>query len=459
MKIQPGTWMPSAQADRILHKALALLSQLGIAVPEEPLQARAEQAGFSVSHGRVTLPEGALRRYLETLRTAAYPPPSRRLGGKIGIYASRLGADEGEATYFTRETLARQTQLCQALAERYGIEANAPGYAHDVPGALESLHKYMVSCLWCGHGDPEPSSALSADWLFPMAEAMGSPIRRLPAFPPSPLTLAGSSVLSIVRHAERLDSAYVYTMSMMGISTPMSVTDGFAVNLAETLGCAYLLHAMTGLRVDIRPNLLPFDLRTMGLSFGSPEKFLLERMAADLYAQLLGEEVSYRSTNVHTLAKRCGAQSCFERGSLMTAGCLQGARYFYCIGSLALDEIFSPLQLIVDLEMMRQLETLIAGLEEAEDEEEDLTAYVREHLQGGFLNTDRTLDHYDMVKSGGIFDRSSLAQWQQNGCRDALEAAREQLGSLEAQPCEKKITPEQERALNDIYAAAERALA
>ena len=55
--------MPSAQADRILHKALALLSQLGIAVPEEPLQARAEQAGFSVSHGRVTLPEGALRRY------------------------------------------------------------------------------------------------------------------------------------------------------------------------------------------------------------------------------------------------------------------------------------------------------------------------------------------------------------------------------------------------------------
>ena len=66
---------------------------------------------------------------------------------------------------------------------------------------------------------------------------------------------------------------------------------------------------------------------------------------------------------MHTLAKRCGAQSCFERGSLMTAGCLQGARYFYCIGSLALDEIFSPLQLIVDLEMMRQLETLIAGLE------------------------------------------------------------------------------------------------
>ena len=77
--------MPSAQADRILHKALALLSQLGIAVPEEPLQARAEQAGFSVSHGRVTLPEGALRRYLESLRTAAYPPPSRRLGGEIGI--------------------------------------------------------------------------------------------------------------------------------------------------------------------------------------------------------------------------------------------------------------------------------------------------------------------------------------------------------------------------------------
>ena len=207
--------------------------------------------------------------------------------------------------------------------------------------------------------------------------------------------------------------------------------------------------------MDIRPNLLPFDLRTMGLSFGSSEKFLLERMAADLYAQILDEKLSYRSTNVHTLAKQCGAQSCFERGSLMTAGCLYGARRFYCIGSLALDEVFSPLQLIVDLEMMRQLEKMLVGFEEPEEDYlQDFVEYVRDHLQSGFINTDGTLDNYEMVGNGGIFDRSSLAQWLEGGCRDALDSARELLESVEKHSYEKRVSPEQERALDDIYASA-----
>ena len=460
MKIRRGSLIEPAWAEEILAKALRLLSEIGIALPEEALQEQAKKAGLTVpANGRVTLSSSQVLEYLKTLRTENDLKPSDRLSGKIGIYASRLAGEGTETDFFTRQTLIRQTQICQAVADRYGIEANAPGYAHDVPGELESLHKYWVSCLWCGHGDPEPSSALSADYLFPMADVMGTPLRRLPAFPPSPLTLAGSSVHSIVKHARQLESAYVYAMSLMGISTPMSVTDGFAVNLAETMGCAYLLHVITGLRVDIRPNLLPFDLRTMGLSFGSPEKFLLEQMAADLYAQILDEEVSYRSTNVHTLAKRCGAQSCFERGSLMTAGCLYGARRFYCIGSLALDEVFSPLQLIVDLEMMHQLEKMIGGLEEPQEEEEiDFVSYIRENLHGGFVNTDKTLDFYSMIGAGGIFDRSSFAQWQETGCRDALDAAQDLLSGFEKQTAEKRVSPQQEQELAKIYEAAEKQL-
>lgn len=454
MKTQRGSFLPPVQADEILSKALRLLEEIGIAVPEEPLAMRYAAAGFGLHSGRIRIPAHKARAYLETLAGETPPDPGTHLTGKIGIYASRLDDGNGNAPYFTHQTLTQQTQLCQAFATRYGFEANAPGYAHDVPQELESLHKYWVSCLWCGHGDPEPSSEMSADFLFPMCEVMGAPLRRLPAFPPSPLALAGSSVASIVTHADKLDSAYVYAMSMLGISTPMSITDGFAVNLAETLGCAYLLNALTGVRVDIRPNLLPFDLRTMGLSFGSPEKFMLERMAADLYAQILGQDFSYRSTNIHTLAKQCGIQSCFERGALMAMGCIQGARRFYCIGSLALDEIFSPLQLAVDLEMMRELEKSVIGFEESEESPDDLVAYVQENLQGGFLNTDLTLDAYELIGSGGIFDRTSLAQWLSGGSRDALEGARELLASVEKQEAVKQVSAEQERTLGEIYAAA-----
>lgn len=447
------------KAEQILDRALLLLEKVGIAVPEEALRERILKKGLIANNDRILLPRAEVLRYLKTLHIANQDFPATRLTGKVGIYASRWAEPDGSLRYLTHDTLVQQTRFCQALAEQYGFEANAPGYAHDVPYALESLHKYWISCLWCGKGDPEPSSTISADYLFEMAEVMGSPIRRLPLFPPSPLMLAGSSVQSVIKHASKLESAYVYTMSMMGITTPMSITDGFAVNLAETLGCAYLVHAVTGIRVDIRPNLLPFDLRRMSLGYGSVEKFMLELMSAELYAELFHEEFSYRSTNVHTMAKRCSIQSCFERGSLMAMGILYGAKRFYCIGSLALDEIFSPLQLIVDLQMMRQLERTLTGFQEPDGCSDDVVSYVRDNLRGGFINTDLTLDGYKIIGDSGIFDRSALSQWLEGDRHDALDNARAVWEALNKQEdSEKHVTPEQDHALAAVYASACREL-
>ena len=99
MNMQRGSFLPPARAEEILNKALKLLAEIGIALPEDSLQKKASKAGLSVVNGRVALSKDAVVRYLETLRTEEYPQPSCRLSGKIGIYASRLDSGERKADY------------------------------------------------------------------------------------------------------------------------------------------------------------------------------------------------------------------------------------------------------------------------------------------------------------------------------------------------------------------------
>lgn len=456
MRPQKGDFISSDKGEQILNGALSLLSQVGLLIPEAPVRDALQRSGILLEGNRVHIPASTALAYLDFLRqgepAASVATPG--LSGKIGIYANRYETlDRAETPLFTQATLVSHAQFCQACGARYGFAANVPGYAHDVPFALESLHKYMVSALWCDVADPEPSSLLSTRYLFDMAEVLGQPLTRLPVFPASPLSLAGSSVQALLEHHHRLQSAYVYAMPMLGITTPMEIAQGFAMGLAEVLGSACLLHQATGLRVDIRPNLIPFDLRALNPSFGSPEKFLLELAAADLYAYLLQTPLNYRSTNIHTMAKTCGVQSVFEKASLMSLGAAHGARYFYCLGALALDEVFSPLQLILDAEMMTQIGATLAPLP-TEDLPDDFVAYAQAHLQHGFLNTDLTLDNYGIVRSAGLFDRSTYAQWTQGERRDILDRAAQTARDLMAVPATPKLPPEKAAALAGIYARA-----
>jgi hypothetical protein len=56
----------------------------------------------------------------------------------------------------------------------------------------------------------------------------------------------------------------------------------------------------------------------------------------------------------------------------MALGAFLGARHFSCAGTLSLDEIFSPVQLLVDCEMRDWVQRAIQGVwlgEEAVDDE------------------------------------------------------------------------------------------
>lgn len=454
--------MNEDRAAEILEGALRLLEQVGLAVPPSPmnLAGKLEQVGFSLRNGRLRISRQQATAYLERLRAreAKQQPvaPDGPLTGMVSIYANRVERLDGAVYPFTARELEQWAAFCHRCGQRYGFADNVPGYASDIPGELESLHKYWVSARYCTEAPLEPSSSLSAQYMLEMAEVLGVEERRYPAFPASPLSFSGGSLESVVACAPQLDSAYVYAMSMLGVTTPMAVSEGFAVNLAEVLGCAVALHHLTGLEVDIRPNLIPFDFRACVASFGSPEKFQLEWMAAQLYAHLMERPVAYASTNIHTYAQHSGAQAAFEKGWMMAAGMMLGARRFYCIGTIAMDEVFSPVQLVWDAEMMRQLETLRQGLP-LEAPSDDFLDTVEEGLAEGFMGMEQTLENYPMIAPGFIFSREGLAAWQAGVQKDALEKAREVAHQLAEEPAEELLAPDKAAELEAIYLRATRA--
>jgi len=129
--------------------------------------------------------------------------------------------------------------------------------------------------------------------------------------------------------------------------------------------------------------------------------------------------------NIHTLAKLPGPQAAAEKASTMTVGALLGATEFHCAGTLSLDEIFSSIQFIADLEVKDHVQRLVRGLETGCDADATV-ADVREGLKGGFMGTERTLDRYrDLYWHPRLFERRFLGPWRSASSPTFNQLARE----------------------------------
>ncbi|HEY5582972.1 MAG TPA: trimethylamine methyltransferase family protein [Ruminiclostridium sp.] len=462
-KLYKGKYFKAEDVEKILSGACDILSSIGVRVVNERALKKLEELGFEIKAGRVVINQKQTRSFLTDIRarlTRQEVPEIQKgkstFDGMVSIYSYNYERPEdGQILPFDTSALTSMAQFVEKCSQRYGFGTGVPGYPCDVPPALESLIKYKIAAENCHDGWPlEPTSMLAAKYMFEMAEIMEKPMRRLPVFIASPLCLGGDSFDIVFEYKEKLESVYVFSMPTLGVTTPLSVSMAFAMDLAEVLGGALLVHELTGLPVDIKPNVFPFDLRAFNIGFGSPEKFIFECMSADFSAQLLQTPLEYRSTNIHTWAKKAGIQAAVEKGTLMMAGAMNGARKFYSIGTLSLDEVFSPIQLILDLEIMQHVAKLIKGFE-VEELPENFTSIIKEGLERGFISSDLTLDcHEDYIWYSKLFERTSFNKWANSSKKDVTEIIREEVKKINQQDVKYILDAQKARALNEIYKLA-----
>jgi trimethylamine:corrinoid methyltransferase-like protein len=239
------------------------------------------------------------------------------------------------------------------------------------------------------------------------------------------------------------------------------------MNLADTLAVSMLLNAYDE-AIDVSPAGqvgLPVDFRSACWAWGSPRKHLYDWLRARVLPVLCGVEMpryAVSSTLLETSSSAIDFQAGMEKLCTCLMGARQGCRHFGGLGHLCVDDLYSPAQFVIDVEIVRYVRELIESFTPHADVFSTEGLY--ELCRACALGEDEFISHPDTVMkirsilpSEGLIRREKLPSWLAHG-RLLVDRAREEAIERMRRPLQFRLPDDKQRELDRIYAAAEAAL-
>jgi trimethylamine--corrinoid protein Co-methyltransferase len=423
-----GGGFAAEDVQRLHEKALDLVAQVGLRVPHEPTLRRISgRRGVRISGDTVRFGPDLVQAAID----AQWYPESlvdREFSVNCGAYEMYVtDLQSGAIRSATYGDLVDLTKLAHAL----GMTGSAPVRPLDLPPLLQELAMYKVSWQYSdrrpgGIFDANPiSTPLAADYIREMAMAAGK-FFSLGLWIVSPF-IATTEQLEIIEHCQgRGLPLWVATMPIAGTTAPIFMPGAYLQSVAELLaGLAliYLLADGAPVYCSIIDSIraYPFDMRHGSFVYGSPEDLLATLMQIQLN-RFYGIPVVAKS--LLTTSKLPDAQAAAEKAAHTLAAALAGARMFTCAGLLAVDEIFSAEQLVIDHEIVQYVARVCRGYEFSAD---TLAAHIITEVGpgGSFLRHRSTRDHHrETTWDPDLFTHTSFSQWQGHGSPRLVDQAR-----------------------------------
>ena len=466
--VQRPPVLDMGQLERMEEAMLRILEDVGIAVPDEDLREQLRARGFRIGGTRVFIRRNVILEFLDSERkrngdafaegSQPVDPSDDPIELSVSPYPQHCHDIQTDRVVpFDTERLIEATRLVDVLASE-GVVSSPPGCPADVPPALQPILQFWVAATYSRQGryPVDPKSAESLPFVMEMAEVIGSPLRHLPIYVFSPLTLGGESLRCVLEFEARLSSVHVGNMASLGCSAPIHAGDAFALCAAEAIGSAILVRELIELPVSWRIRLCPVDMASLAMALGTPEDLLLLFANAEVNAFFQGSRWRPEVASVHTSAKQPGAQACAEKSSLMTTGALLGARRLGGAGTLSLDEVFSPEQLLYDLEIRNHVQRVVQGLDGDCIPERCLEEVAEGVRQTNFAGHGSTLDaHRQVYWYPELFERRFLNAWMADDAPTIRHRAREKIQKLLRQhdyELDPAVRGELDRVLGDATA-------
>lgn len=463
--INSTEYFTSGQIEWIIDNAARLLEEVGIAVKNSEYRERLGKMGFKTEGDRIKIDRCRFNAQLEQARAmcdANFTPQKHRpFITHISAYSNTYEKhDTGAFEPITDISNQKTGRFVNHLTKLYpGLFSNCPGHPLDVPADLQFLRQALNSYIWCeGFRCMEPVSLKTAQYQFEICEVMGTPYESLPIYLASPLIVAGESFDIVMQNAHRLKSIWVGSMPSLGAVTPLNIPGAYAQSIAETLGCAVLVQELTGLPADFGNSIFSFDFYATSMPFGTPEKLVLEFMNIEVWSKIRGQKIHVGSIDIHTNAPRAGIQAAVEKATLTMAGAMNGAQHFHTVGTIGMDEVFSPLQLVLDMEMLTHVEKIMEGIPVC-DFDGDFIEEVRQGIKSSYMQSDRTLDNYKEYNwHPRFFNRASFEAFVSEDLKDAEQKARDLVTDLMNREPAWKLDELRVREIEALYAKAEKSL-
>ncbi len=423
---------------KILDGAFAVLEDHGVECTHARARERlAEVPGVRVGPDRVRFAREAVAAHLERRRTEQ-PPDDVRFG-MYGPWCSFSYCDPltNQVRMPTESEAVDAARLIDALTAGTGAFGGAvPVYLPGVDPRLQTFRQEICAVTYTRRlgGKLTALDRGEIGYVKALYKAAGRRYKLALQGLISPLRLNSEVMDTFFEEIADpdLDIEISCSIPMAGATAPVVFPAALIQAVAETLAVDFVFNALAPTRrfdcLTVR--LEPFDMKSANIVFGSPEWCVLNRACVELERDLRGTPRRYGIFRSNS--RSMDAQAMIERSMSVLYQAMNGVRRFGAVGQLCVDEVFSPLQAVIDVQILKYVERVVRGLDASWDESVDTVALLREgDADGTFLMHDTTAEHFrTFYGMDTLFTYENLNAWRDAGSKGLEDRAREELARL-----------------------------
>jgi trimethylamine--corrinoid protein Co-methyltransferase len=433
------TLLEEDQITWIHNLSLQILQKVGIQVVSKPIRVLLkEKLGRKEVQGdRVFLPAEIVEWAIDV------SPPSVQIYNRLGDPVFRLGQDRtrfgpgvttlyyleagtGEIVPFARKHIREAVRLADGLANfdvisTIGVLQDVPVHLSDLIGTLEMIANTTRPLLLLV--SDEHAFPMVLDLIEHCCGDLGSKPFILPYFNPITPLKFDQGICRNMRIAIEHDLPIILSSyGMVGASTPITMTDTFALLNAELLAgltMAQLIKEGTAVILGPMPSI--FDMRTMVTFYGAQSMLL--NLA---FAELMNDyQIPHCGTSGSTTGWTPDITATSELMMNHLTSLMGKVGLVPFVGSLHDGKVFSPENMIHAHTIIAQAIRFSRGLR-IDERDSDLGELQDVGPGGNFLMTDRTLHLFQAAyEESPIFPRWNLETWMEEGSPDATQLLRE----------------------------------
>jgi len=423
--------MSPTEIGLIHSSALRILREVGMEIQNQRLLEAMADLGLQVDFQaqRVHFPSPLVERFISEAEKHDWEGARPQVGGSAGVYHGLYHDPlSGKLVPWTEEALAFYFALPRHLAHVEG--SHMLGCRLPVPGPLEPLYERF----YCWKYGGRESGTIHLDELCPhilelyqvLAEERGLPLGEVfrgTVYLVPPLKLGRHEAHQVAYFWERGLQVRIGDSYALGATAPATMAGAVTLNLAEQLALRILNWALFGeKRLHLGSSMSVMDMRTLIHPYGRPEMAIVNVMTAQL-ARHYGASFSGHAglTDAKLPSVEAGAQKALTAvPTLLAGGSLR-----LDAGLLSIDEVCSPVQMILDNEFLRALQRLVHEFQITE-EAIGLQTIIEAGPGGHFIDKVHTARHFrDEHWEPCLWSRQMLAPWIETGSQLDVDRARE----------------------------------
>lgn len=384
------------EIEKILAQALRILSEIGMKVEHKGICDRLAEEGAELRGERLVFPKVFLQHFLES-RKPADVPAGDRLSCYAEIYQGwYCDPRDSSQKPWTEKRLVETLRLVRALP---GVDdlsmLGCP--LEETPVQLQPLFEryYAAKYGFRAGGSVWDSGLCQAIYEMNAVIAAEKGLSERENFSGgvfliSPLVFGKVEAEQFWYFAKRGLRPFVGNLASLGGSAPVTLAGALSLQLAESIFINLLEHCFFGeTALHIDGSMAVLDMMSGSFCYGRPEQVTVNLAMAQI-AAYLGACSSGHSG--YCDAELPGALACGQKlqSALLTLGA--GAKAHVAAGLLRVDELFSPLQMLWDSEMVCSIRKATEKI--TVDEENLALEYIAEAGPGGnFLMSEHSAAH------------------------------------------------------------------